>query len=239
MDVQIFIPCFMDQLYPNTALNMVKVLQKLGCAVHYNTNQTCCGQPAYNAGFRNEAKEVCTKFLKDFDGADIIVTPSASCAGFIKNYYPTIFDNSSLHNQVKSLQKRVIEFSDFIVNHLKVEDVGATLPQLATYHASCASLREYIVNDAPQKLLAKVKDLQLVEMKDSATCCGFGGTFAVKFEGISTSMADQKMNNAAATGAKLIISTDISCLMHIQGYATHQHSDIQTMHLADVLASGW
>jgi L-lactate dehydrogenase complex protein LldE len=238
MDVQIFIPCFMDQLYPNTALNMVKILEKFGCNVSYNVNQTCCGQPGYNAGFRNEAKEVCSKFIKDFEGSDIIVTPSASCAGFIKNYYPTIFDNSSVHNQVKNLQNRVVEFSDFLVNHLKIEDVGATLNATATYHDSCASLREYKLNNEPRKLLANVKGLQLVEMKDNETCCGFGGTFAVKFDGISTAMADQKINNAKEVGAEMIISTDVSCLMHIQGFANNK-SDITSMHLADVLASGW
>jgi L-lactate dehydrogenase complex protein LldE len=238
MDVQIFIPCFMDQLYPNTALNMVKILEKFGCNVSYNANQTCCGQPGYNAGFRNEAKEVCSKFIKDFEGTDIIVTPSASCAGFIKNYYPTIFDNSSVHNQVKNLQNRVVEFSDFLVNYLKIEDVGATLNTTATYHDSCASLREYKLNNEPRKLLANVKGLQLVEMKDKETCCGFGGTFAVKFDGISTAMADQKINNAKEVGAEMIISTDVSCLMHIQGFANNK-SDITSMHLADVLASGW
>ncbi len=238
MDVQIFIPCFMDQLYPNTALNMVKILEKFGCNVLYNPNQTCCGQPGYNAGFRNEAKEVCNKFIKDFEGAEIIVTPSASCAGFIKNYYPTIFDNSSVHNQVKKLQTRVVEFSDFLVNHIKVEDVGASLSVTATYHDSCASLREYKLNNEPRKLLANVKGLQLVEMKDNETCCGFGGTFAVKFDGISTAMADQKINNAKEVGADVIISTDVSCLMHIQGFA-NKKSNITSMHLADVLASGW
>ncbi len=240
MNVQIFIPCFMDQLFPTTGFNMVKVLQKLGCTVNYNVNQTCCGQPAYNAGFRNESKEVCSKFLKDFEGDNLIITPSASCAGFIHNYYPQIFNNSSSHNQVKNLQKRVVEFSDFLVNHLKVEDVGAILEEKATYHDSCASLREYkLSNNEPRKLLSKVKGLELVEMKDNETCCGFGGTFAVKFEGISTAMADQKVDNAKAAGANLIISTDVSCLMHIDGYAQNRNAGIKTMHLADVLASGW
>lgn len=229
----------MDQLFPNTASNMVKVLEKLGCEVLYNPNQTCCGQPAYNAGFRNEAKEVCAKFLKDFDGADIIVTPSASCAGFIKNYYPTIFDNSSLHNEAKQLNTRVVEFSDFLVNHLKVTDVGAVLSTKATYHDSCAALREYKLGNEPRKLLENVKQLELVEMKDNETCCGFGGTFAVKFDGISAAMADQKIANAIDANAAIIISTDISCLMHIQGFSTNNDKQIKTMHLADVLASGW
>jgi L-lactate dehydrogenase complex protein LldE len=240
MDVHIFIPCFMDQLYPNTALNMVKILERYGCTVHYNNNQTCCGQPAYNAGYKADAKEVCTKFLKDFEKAKIIVTPSASCAGFLHSYYPTIFDNSSLHNDAKSLKTRVLEFTDFLVNHLNVTDLGATLNKKATYHDSCAALREYKLDKTiPRQLLQHVKGLTLVEMKDNETCCGFGGTFAVKFSGISTAMADQKIANASEVEAEVIISTDVSCLMHIQGFAAKQKNNITTMHIADVLASGW
>jgi L-lactate dehydrogenase complex protein LldE len=239
MKVQIFIPCFMDQLFPATAFNMVKLLEKLGCEVQYNANQTCCGQPAYNAGFRAEAKEVCSKFIKDFEGNDLIIVPSASCAGFIHNYYTTIFDNSSIHNEVKNLKSRVIEFSDFLVNHLKVTDVGASLQAKATYHDSCAALREYKLKNEPRQLLQHVQGLELVEMKDNEVCCGFGGTFAVKFDDISGAMADQKISNAQAVQAELMISTDISCLMHIDGYSKNNQKNIRTMHLADVLASGW
>jgi L-lactate dehydrogenase complex protein LldE len=239
MKVQIFIPCFMDQLFPATAFNMVKLLEKLGCEVQYNANQTCCGQPAYNAGFRSEAKEVCSKFMKDFEGNDLIIVPSASCAGFIHNYYATIFDNSSIHNEVKNLKNRVIELSDFLVNHLKVTDIGASLKAKATYHDSCAALREYKLKDEPRQLLQHVKGLELVEMKDNDVCCGFGGTFAVKFDDISGAMADQKISNAQDVQAELIISTDISCLMHIDGYSKNNQKNIRTMHLADVLVSGW
>src|SRR5687767_7046587 len=126
MTVQLFIPCFVDQLYPNTAFNMVKVLEKAGCTVEYNANQTCCGQPAFNAGFWDDAKDVCSKFIKDFKGSDYIVAPSASCVGFVRNYYMKLFENSSVHNEVKDLQKRTYEFSDFMVNVLNVTDVGAS-----------------------------------------------------------------------------------------------------------------
>lgn len=237
MDVQLFIPCFVDQLYPKTAFNMVRVLEKAGCTVHYNSNQTCCGQPAFNAGFRNDARDVCVKFIKDFQGADYIVAPSASCVGFVRNYYPKLFDNSSYHNQIKELQKRTFEFSEFLVNVLNVEDTGATLKGKATYHDSCAALRECRIKEEPRKLLSKVRGLELLEMKDVETCCGFGGTFAVKFESISIAMADQKVDNALKTGADYIISTDLSCLMHIDGYIRHKAYKIQTMHLADVLAN--
>jgi L-lactate dehydrogenase complex protein LldE len=237
MTVQLFIPCFVDQLYPQTAFNMVKVLEKAGCKVQYNTNQTCCGQPAFNAGFWDDAKEVCSKFITDFKGADYVVAPSASCVGFVRNYYSKLFDNSSLHNDVKDLQKRTFEFSEFLVNTLKIEDFGAVLKGKATYHDSCAGLRECKIKQEPRKLLSHVKGLELVEMNDVETCCGFGGTFAVKFEPISISMADQKVTNALATGADYIISTDLSCLMHIDGYIRHKAVKLQTMHIADVLAS--
>lgn len=239
MKVQLFIPCFIDQLYPDTAFNMVKVLEKTGCTVIYNEQQTCCGQPAYNAGFRGDAKAVCSKFLSDFSGAEYVVAPSASCVGFIRNYYPKIFDNSSHHNEVKALQKRTFEFSEFLVNVLKIEDLGATFAAKATYHDSCAALRECGIRPEPRALLANVKGLELIEMKETETCCGFGGSFAVKFESISVAMADQKTLNAMATGATCIISTDLSCLMHLDGYSRYKDLNMKTVHIADVLASGW
>jgi len=218
---------------------MAKVLEKAGCRVQYNVDQTCCGQPAFNAGFRDEAKAVCSKFLDDFSGSDYVVAPSASCVGFVRNYYADLFDNSSRHNDVKDLQKRVYEFTEFMVNVLQVEDVGASFHAKATYHDSCAGLRECRIKQEPRRLLAKVKGLELVEMNDVETCCGFGGTFAVKFNAISIGMADQKALNARDTGAECIISTDHSCLMHLDGYIRKKGLPLQTMHIADVLASGW
>ena len=239
MNIQLFIPCFVDQLYPDTGFNMVKVLEKAGCTVSYNARQTCCGQPAFNAGFWDEAKSVCTKFIKDFSGSDYIVAPSASCVGFVRNYYGKLFENSSLHHEVQDISKRVFEFSEFMLRVLKVEDVGATLNGKATYHDSCAGLRECKIKEEPRKLLSHVKGLTLTEMNDVETCCGFGGTFAVKFEAISMGMGEQKVENALATGADYLISTDISCLMHLQGYIKQKGHSLKTMHLADVLASGW
>jgi L-lactate dehydrogenase complex protein LldE len=237
MDVQIFIPCFVDQLYPQTAFNMVKILEKAGCTVQYNSNQTCCGQPAFNAGFWDDAKDVCSKFIRDFSGSDYIVAPSASCVGFVRNYYTKLFENSSISSVSKEVQKRVFEFSEFMVNVLHKEDVGATLNGKATYHDSCAGLRECKIRQEPRKLLSHVKGLELVEMNDVETCCGFGGTFAVKFEAISIAMAEQKVTNALATGADYIISTDLSCLMHIDGYIRKKEYKLKAMHIADVLAN--
>ncbi|MEO7766534.1 MAG: (Fe-S)-binding protein [Ferruginibacter sp.] len=239
MTVQLFIPCFVDQLFPQTAFNMIKVLEKAGCEVNYNTNQTCCGQPAFNAGFWDESREVCSKFMADFDNAGYIVAPSASCVGFIRNYYSRLFENSTAHNKVKDLGNRIYEFTEFLTQVLKAEDFGAELNATATYHDSCAALRECKIKEAPRKLLANVKGLEMVEMNDVETCCGFGGTFAVKFEGISIAMADQKVNNALATKTDYIISTDLSCLMHLDGCIKAKNLSLKTMHIADVLASGW
>lgn len=239
MQVQLFIPCFMDQLYPDTAFNAVKVLERAGCTVKYNEAQTCCGQPAYNAGFRKEAKDVCSKFLKDFNGTDPVVTPSASCAGFIRNYYASLFDRASDAQELAQLTSRVFELTDFLVNRLGITDLGARLDGRATYHDSCAGLREYHLQDEPRRLLQQVSGLELIEMADNTTCCGFGGTFAVKFEPISVAMGDQKSRNAQATGADYLISTDMSCLMHISGVMGPEGHGVKCLHIADVLASGY
>lgn len=237
MNVQLFIPCFVDQLYPDTAFNMISVLEKAGCSVKYNPDQTCCGQPAFNAGFWDDAKPVCSKFIRDFEGDDYVVAPSASCVGFVRNYYEKLFLNSSLHHEMFSLQRRIFEFSEFLVNVVNKEDLGAVLNGKATYHDSCAGLRECGIKQEPRRLLSRVKGLEIVEMNDVETCCGFGGTFAVKFEAISVAMAEQKVENALATGARYLISTDLSCLMHLQGYIDQKGYDLKTMHVADVLAS--
>ena len=239
MNIQLFIPCFVDQLYPDTAFNMIRVLEKAGCTVQYNEEQTCCGQPAFNAGFREDAKEVCIKFLKDFSGADYIVSPSASCTGFVRNYYGDLFVDSSYNKEVKNIGKRIIEFSDFLVNVIHQENFNASLWGKATYHDSCAALRECKIKNEPRKLLSQVKGLEVVEMEDVETCCGFGGSFAVKFESISLAMADQKVKHALDTGVEYIISTDLSCLMHLEGYIKHKGLPLKTLHIADVLSSGW
>ena len=239
MQVQLFVPCFMDQLYPQTAFNTVKVLERAGCTVSYNTEQTCCGQPAFNAGFRTESQAVCTKFLKDFSGASLIVTPSASCAGFIRNYYSLLFENTTRIKELKHLTSNVYELSDFLVNNLGITKLGASLKGKVAYHDSCAGLREYGIKKEPRTLLNEVEGLEIVDMNDVETCCGFGGTFAVKFGSISAAMGDQKAKNAEDTGADYLVSTDMSCLMHIDGVMKKKGSQMQCLHLADVLASGY
>ncbi len=239
MLVDVFIPCYMDQIYPETAENMIKVLEKAGCKVNYNPEQTCCGQPAFNAGYWDHCKEVGEKFIREFSNDRYVIIPSASCTGMVRNYYPEMFHNSVLHNEYKQLRKNTIEFTDFMVNVLKVTNVGAVMAGTAAFMDSCSGLRECKIKDTPRALLSEVKGLDWVELSDGETCCGFGGTFAVKYEPISVGMAQQKVEDAMATGADYLVSTDISCLMHLEGYIRKQGLRLRTMHVADVLAAGW
>lgn len=239
MNVHVFIPCFVDQLYPEAGFNTIKVLERAGCNVSYNPAQTCCGQPAFNAGYWGESREVCNKFINDFSDANYVVVPSASCSGFIKNYFPKIFDNASNQTEITQFQTKVFELSDFLVNILKVENLGARLEGKATFHDSCAALRECHIKSEPRKLLKNVLGLDLIELKENETCCGFGGTFAVKFEDISVAMGEQKAQHVLNTGAQILISTDLSCLMHIDGIIGTKNYPVKSMHLADVLASGY
>ena len=234
MNVDIFIPCFVDQLYPATAFNMVKVLERAGCTVNYNQKQTCCGQPAFNAGFVKDAAAVAQYFQDTFCDAEHIVSPSASCTGFINNYQPSIL---KVDGKKKLATAR--EFSQFLVNDLEQTNFNAVFAHKVTYHDSCSGLRECGIKKEPRLLLQNVEGLELVEMHDNETCCGFGGTFAMKFASISVAMAEQKIQNAMDSGAEYIVSTDLSCLMQIQSVIDKQGLQMKTIHLADVLASGW
>jgi L-lactate dehydrogenase complex protein LldE len=239
MDVQLFIPCYIDQLYPETGFNTIKVLEKAGCTVHYNPNQTCCGQPAFNSGYWEEAGSLAEKFLKDFNPDMPVVSPSGSCSSFIIHHYHKVladrFDLLERHQQMKN---NIYELSDFLVNVLKIENLGAKFPHTVTFHDSCSALREYGIKDEPRRLLANVESLKLIEMEESDTCCGFGGTFAVKNNAISSAMAEKKVINALATNAEYIVSTEASCLMNINGYCKKQNLPLKGIHLADILASG-
>ena len=243
--VDIFIPCFVDQLYPATALNMVKVLERLGVQVNYNPAQTCCGQPAYNAGYHPAARAVAGKFLDDFaapatDANRYIVSPSASCVGMVRNSYTELFAGQPEPRACQGVQGRVYELTEFLVGVLGIECVpGARLAGKYTYHDSCSALRECGIGPGPRRLLDGVAGLQRIEMAETSTCCGFGGTFAVKFEAISVAMAQQKVEYALATGADYLISTDVSCLMHLESYIKKENLPLKCLHIADVLASGW
>lgn len=239
MIVDIFVPCFVDQIHPQVAVNMVRILEKLGCGINYNPEQTCCGQPAFNSGYWDEARDVGEKFIKEFQNERYVVTPSASCSGFVKNYYGEMFHNSALHNELKQLRNNMYELSDFLVNVLKITNLGATLKGVATYHDSCAGLREYGLKREARVLLEKVKGLELREMKDTEVCCGFGGTFSSKFEPIAVGMVEQKVKNVMDVKADYVISTDMSCLLHMDSYIKKNKLPVKVMHLADVLVSGW
>ena len=239
MIVEIFIPCYIDQFYPNVAESMIKVLEKTGCGVNYNPEQTCCGQPAFNAGQFDLCKEVGEKFINEFSGDRYVVVPSASCAGMVKNYYPELFTNSILHNQLNKLKKNIFEFSDFLVNVLKITDLGAKFEAKATYHDSCAALRELKIKTEPRLLLSKVRGLELIEMPHTEECCGFGGTFSIKNPSIASGMADDKIRNAESVSAEYIISTDSSCILHLESFAKKQKKNIKFIHLAEVLAMGY
>jgi L-lactate dehydrogenase complex protein LldE len=237
MDVQLFIPCYIDQLYPETGFNVIKILEKTGCKVHYNPKQTCCGQPAFNSGYWKETTAFAQKFLTDFDAEMPVVSPSGSCSGFIIHHYHKVLrDQPEFLAKHEKMKTNIFELSDFLVNILKVDNLGAKFQHKVTFHDSCSALREYGIKDEPRKLLSKVEGLELIEMNESDTCCGFGGTFAVKNAAISTAMAANKVRNALETGAEYIVSTEASCLMNINGYINKHQLPVKGIHLADILA---
>ncbi len=239
MDVELFIPCFIDQLYPDTAWNCIKLLEKAGCKVHYNPKQTCCGQPSFNSGYWDTTRKMAKKFIADFDQEMPIVSPSGSCTGFVKNHYPKLFEEKEQEykKDAEHITKHIFEITDFLVNQLKFTDFNAEFDHKVTYHDSCSALREYGIKEEPRLLLSRVKGLELVEMVESETCCGFGGTFSAKFDGIASAMTQQKVEHALNTNAEYIISTEASCLMNIEGYINKNNKPIKTIHIVDILAS--
>jgi len=237
MQIDLFIPCFIDQLYPDTAWNTIKILEKAGCEINYNKEQTCCGQPSFNSGYWDETAELAKKFIRDFPNTRPIVSPSGSCTGFIKNNYEKVLDKKDVdYSNALRVKKHVVELTDFLVNHLKITDFGAEFNHKITYHDSCSALREYGIKDEPRILLSKVKGLEIVEMDEAETCCGFGGTFSAKFKGISTAMVQQKVESAMETGAEYIVGTESSCLMNIAGYINKQKLPIKVIHIADIIS---
>ena len=235
MKISLFIPCYVDQLSPNVGIAMVNVLERLGHQVDYPENQTCCGQPAFNSGYFNDARKVADHFLNTFSDCELIGVPSGSCTAMVRNFYPELYQDTDRAEQVKQLSERVFEFSELLVDKLGVTDVGARLAGSATYHDGCHGLRELGIKDAPRRLLENVEGLSLIEMDESESCCGFGGSFAVKFPQISTAMTQVKLGSATQTQADYLISGDPSCLMQINGYFSREKSPIQCLHLAEVL----
>jgi L-lactate dehydrogenase complex protein LldE len=236
--ISLFVTCLGDQLFPAAALAVVEVLERLGYTVDFRKNQTCCGQPAYNSGYRAEARTVARHFLKTFEASDYVVVPSGSCTSMITHHFHDLFKKEpETLERADALAKRVYEFATFLTEVAKVEDVGARFEGVVTFHDGCHALRELGIRSAPRRLLAKVRGLELREMTPAEECCGFGGTFSVKFPELSVAMARAKIAAIEKTGAATVVSLDSSCLMQIQGTLTRAGSGIRTMHLAEVLAS--
>jgi L-lactate dehydrogenase complex protein LldE len=236
--VSLFVTCIVDQLFPKVGMAMADVLERAGWTVDFPEAQTCCGQPAFNSGYREEARTVARHFLQVFRDAEYIVVPSGSCTSMIGRHYEELFHKEpETLAQVHALEPRVWEFSQFLLEVARVDDVGARFEDVVTYHDSCHALRELGIKQGPRRLLGKVRGLELREMAPAEECCGFGGTFAVKFGELSGAMARTKLDAILRTGARTVVSIDSSCLMQIQGALSRAGSDIRTMHLAEVLAS--
>ena len=236
--VSLFVTCLVDQLFPSVGVAMTQVLEGLGYSVDFPEGQTCCGQPAFNSGYRAEARTVARHFLNTFESCEAIVVPSGSCTSMIVHHFGELFPKEpETLARVHALEKRVWEFATFLTEAAGVDDVGARFEQVVTFHDGCHALRELGVKASPRRLLSRVRGLELREMVPAEECCGFGGTFSVKFAELSGAMAGAKIEAIERTGARTVVSLDCSCLMQIQGALSRARSEIRTMHLAEVLAS--
>jgi L-lactate dehydrogenase complex protein LldE len=235
--VALFITCLIDQFFPQVGECVVKILRRLGVEVTFNPAQTCCGQPAFNTGYREEARAVATRVLDLFDDADYVVAPSGSCTSMVRVFYPELFtEDPERLRKCERLRSRFFEFSEFLVKVLKVEDVGASFPHRVTYHDSCHLLRELGIEEQPRKLLRHVRGIEFVELQDYKLCCGFGGVFSVKFPEVSVAMGKDKLRAASETQAEYLVANDAGCLMHLAGLIHRQGLPLKTLHLAEVLA---
>ncbi len=237
MTVTLFIPCFIDALYPRVGISMVQLLEQLGHRVECPDDIACCGQPAFNSGCWPEARAVADPVLTRLRSSEVVVVASGSCGAMLKKFYADLFAGTGREEEAATLSGKVWEFSDFLVRGLGVTDLGARFPAKVTFHDGCHGLRELGIKTSPRRLLERVKELELVEMTDTETCCGFGGTFSAKYPMISTAMGEVKCAAAQSTGADYIVSNDSSCLMHLQGLLTVRKQPVKTIHLAEILAS--
>ena len=240
MRVALFVPCFVDLIHPEVGVSVVRILRKLGVEVVYPEGQTCCGQPAFNSGFFNEARNIAHRFLDVFEGErwDYVVCPSGSCTTMVSHFYPILMhDMPDERERSEALGHRVREFSDFLVNVLGVKDLGARHAGRAVFHTGCHQRRELGVLEEPRELLRGVDGLELVEWENEELCCGFGGTFSVKMPDVSTAMADEKVKALEKSGADALISCDSSCLMHLGGRLKRTGHGTRVLHLAQVLDS--
>ena len=237
MRVALFVTCLVDQFFPSVGEATVQVLRRLGVEVDFPEEQTCCGQPAFNTGYWNEAREVAGRMFKIFEPYDYVVAPSGSCVAMVKHFYADLFQADEQKRQkAASLGAKTYELSQFLIHVLKKEDVGARFSGRVTYHDSCHGLRGLGIVDEPRRLLRAVRGLELAELEASDRCCGFGGTFSVKMAEISVAMLRDKIETIRRTGARYVIGLDSSCLMQIAGLLHRQKVPIETMHLAELLA---
>ena len=238
MRVGLFVTCLVDLMRPRIGFAAIRLLEAAGCEVVVPRLQTCCGQPAYNSGDRASARALARKLLDEFEGLDHVVVPSGSCAGMIRTHYPALFqDDLGTLERLDRLCRRTHELTDFLANVVKLDRVPGLFDGTVAYHDSCAGLRELGVKAQPRSLLAKVPGLALKEMNEAETCCGFGGTFAVKFGEISTHIAERKCANIAASGADAVVLGDLGCMLNIEG-RLRRRGDTKTkvLHVAEVLA---
>ena len=236
--VSLFVTCVVDQVFPQVGIAVTEVLERLGYQVDFAAAQTCCGQPALNSGYPEEAARVARHFLDVFKDAEYVVAPSGSCASMITHHYEEIFaQDPERLEQSRRLRERVFEFSQFLLEVAQVESVGARFQGVVTYHDSCHALRELRLKAGPRRLLANVAGLTLREMEAAEECCGFGGTFSVKFPEVSGGMARTKIESIKKTEADAVVSVDSSCLMQLEGAMRRAGVPIRTLHLAEVLAS--
>jgi L-lactate dehydrogenase complex protein LldE len=240
MRVALFVTCFNDTLFPSTGRAVVEVLERLGCEVSFPEAQTCCGQMHANTGYQLEAVPLARRFVRVFGDADVVVSPSASCVGMVRDQYAKLAElagDPELARAVDAIVPRVRELTELLVDDLGVEDVGAVFPHRVAYHPTCHSLRLLHVGDRPLRLLRAVRGIDLVELEESQECCGFGGTFAVKNADTSIAMLTDKLRRVLDTRAEVCTAADNSCLMHIGGALRRQRTGVRTLHLAEILAA--
>ncbi len=235
MNLNVFISCCIDQFSPSTAENLIRLLEGLGHSINYNEQQTCCGRALYDNGNWEQAKEIGEKFINDFMGMDYIVGCSTSCVGYIKNNFGKLFFNTMNHNHYKSLRDRVMDISEFLVSVEKKTELGAEFPFRVSLHSNCHSLNEYNVEEETKLLLRNVKGLELTNASTNGFCCGFGGTFSIYNEPVSTALAKKKIDAVLSEGAEYIVSNDMTCLLHLQSYIYKHKIDLKTIHLVDLL----
>ncbi len=238
-EVALFIPCFVDQVTPEIGRDLVSVLERLGCRLRFPEGQTCCGQPAFNAGYRSQARAMMRHFLDVFDGAEAIVCPSGSCTAMARRFYAELAaGEAKLEEQARQVCPRVYEFSEFVVRRLGVVDLGAKFPHRVAVHDGCHMLRELRLKQEPRELLRRVEGLELVEIEDAERCCGFGGSFSIAYGMVSEAMAARKADALEASGVEYVAACDPSCLLQIGGVLARRPGRVRTLHLASLLARG-